>query len=43
MNVERISTRIEGFIATNRGTLRELPTRQTQILELAAAVATGSL
>ncbi len=41
MNVERISERIGGFIASNRGILRELPARQTQILELAAAVATG--
>jgi hypothetical protein len=41
MNVERISQRIGGFIANNQGTLRDLPAMQTQILELAAAVAAG--
>lgn len=41
MNVAEISSRIGIFISTNRGTLRELPAMQTQILELAAAVAVG--
>lgn len=39
MNIERVSERINEFIASHRGTLGQLPAIQTQVLELAAAVA----
>jgi hypothetical protein len=41
MNVNRINERISGFIANNRGLLRDLPAIQSQVLELAAAIAAG--